>query len=443
MNREPAAGDRIHEKPSPRTRRDKALFIVRTLREAGFETVVVGGAVRDIVMGETPRDFDIATRAEPAQVEKLFRRTIGVGRQFGVVLVRLGKDVFEVATFRKDLDYSDGRRPEGVVFTTPKEDVLRRDFTINGMFWRPETDEIVDYVGGREDVRRKLVRCIGNPRDRFAEDHLRLLRAIRFASNLDFEIETETWKAVCDPAFTLKGVSIERIRIEFEKILVRPHAARGIRLLLESRRGGRMLCPDVLPETAPCPPLLDALLSHAVEIPLPRALALLYLSCETIGRFDPSKRSLRLRPGWMHKRERLRRFLKNMTFSRKTVEETVTVLHGALLLACAHENPRRSLLRKLAGRESGGETAAIVRTLHKALPGGLAVMKKLEEMFKLYQGKPVLPEPVLTGADLLSRGLEPGPAYSRILKTAYDIQLEGNITDRNELIRILKDKGIL
>src|SRR4051812_39332631 len=176
--------------------RDTATTIVRTLRAAGFEAFWVGGCVRDFLLGREPQDYDIATDAQPEAIEKLFPRTIPVGRQFGVILVVEDGHEFQVATFRAEADYSDGRRPGSVRFSHAREDAIRRDFTINGLFFDPLTNEVHDWVGGQEDLRARVVRTIGSPDERFGEDHLRLLRAVRFAAQLGFEIEAATFAAV-------------------------------------------------------------------------------------------------------------------------------------------------------------------------------------------------------------------------------------------------------
>ncbi|MEP0842429.1 MAG: CCA tRNA nucleotidyltransferase, partial [Phycisphaerae bacterium] len=193
--------------------------IVRALKDAGHQALWAGGCVRDMLLGREPSDIDIATSATPEQIMALFKPTRKVGVQFGVVLVRKAGHWFEVATFRRDVNYADGRRPEQVVFTDAREDALRRDFTINGLFYDPITGQVIDYVGGQEDLRAGLVRAIGDPAQRFAEDHLRLLRAARFAARLGFQIEASTAEAVRAHAADLVRISPERIREELEKML--------------------------------------------------------------------------------------------------------------------------------------------------------------------------------------------------------------------------------
>src|SRR5271170_7184879 len=206
--------------------KETATNIVRRLREAGHTAYLVGGCVRDMVRGVEPQDFDIATSATPEQVQTLFPRTVPVGAAFGVVLVLEDDHQFEVATFRSDDAYIDGRRPTGVHYGSPEEDAQRRDFTVNGMFFDPIGNEIIDFVGGRADIERKVVRTIGDPRQRFAEDKLRMLRAVRFAANLEFEIDPATFAVVKEMASQIGIVSAERIRDELTKILTRPQAGR-------------------------------------------------------------------------------------------------------------------------------------------------------------------------------------------------------------------------
>src|SRR5580704_8396582 len=204
---------------SPKTAAKK---IVERLQAAGFAAFWVGGCVRDFLLGREPQDFDIATDARPAQVEKLFHKTIPVGKQFGVIIVVEQGHQFQVATFRAEAEYRDGRRPEKVVFANAEADALRRDFTVNGLFYDPLTKKIHDWVGGEKDLRAKIIRTIGAPEERFGEDHLRLLRAVRFAAQLNFEIEAETFSAIKRLAPKIKLISAERVRDELIKLFAPP-----------------------------------------------------------------------------------------------------------------------------------------------------------------------------------------------------------------------------
>jgi poly(A) polymerase len=220
-----------------------ATSVIQTLKAAGHLALLAGGCVRDSLLGKTAKDYDVATSARPEEVIRLFPGALTVGAHFGVVIVRQGGHHFEVATFRTDGSYSDGRRPDTVTFATAKEDAQRRDFTANGLFLDPLTGEIIDYVGGLADLEARVLRAIGDAHQRFAEDHLRLLRAVRFATVLGFEVEPQTWKAVREMAPRIQAVSAERIRDELTKIFVHRNRLRGFDLLVESG-----LMEAVLPE---------------------------------------------------------------------------------------------------------------------------------------------------------------------------------------------------
>src|SRR4051794_984387 len=205
--------------------------IVERLRDAGHIAYFAGGCGPDLLRGETPKDFDVATDARPEDVQKLFSRTYAVGAHFGVIVVLEDAFQFEVATFRADDAYIDGRRPVSVRFASPEEDAKRRDFTINGMFYDPEKEQVIDYVAGRADLGAKRIRAIGQATERFAEDRLRMLRAVRFATVLDFENEAETWAALTANASEITRISAERIREELVRIFLSPNRVRGWDLL--------------------------------------------------------------------------------------------------------------------------------------------------------------------------------------------------------------------
>src|SRR5262252_5736529 len=205
--------------------------VAARLRAAGYIAYFAGGCVRDMVRRLAPKDYDIATDARPEVVQKLFPRTYAVGAHFGVIIVLEDDFQFEVATFRSDEAYIDGRHPTAVHFSSPEEDARRRDFTINGMFYDPVAEEVIDFVGGRADIAAKLVRAIGDPAQRFAEDRLRMLRAVRFATVLDYQIDAKTWEALLANAGSINQISAERIRDELVKIFVSPHRGHGWDLL--------------------------------------------------------------------------------------------------------------------------------------------------------------------------------------------------------------------
>ena len=209
--------------------------IIRKLRNKGYQAYFAGGCVRDMLIGRKAKDYDVATNAMPSQVVELFPKTLEIGAQFGVIMVVKNKATVEVATFRSEEKYEDGRHPGEIKFTNVREDALRRDFTINGLYYDPIEDKVMDFVNGQADLKRKIIRAIGNPQERFTEDYLRILRAIRFSSQLDFEIEDETFKAVVANAEMLKNISKERIAAELEGILTSDGRIKGIELLLKSK----------------------------------------------------------------------------------------------------------------------------------------------------------------------------------------------------------------
>ncbi len=216
------------------TSKQAAIQIIRRLRKAGFEALLAGGCVRDMLCGKKPKDYDVVTGAKPAEVCRLFQRTIKVGAKFGVIIVLVDSHQIEVATFRTETGYSDGRRPDKVSFTSAKEDALRRDFTINGMFYDPLEKEVIDYVGGREDLKRKTIRAIGVPAERFGEDYLRMLRVVRFSAQLDFKVEKNTLNAVKKYSANIVKISGERIAMELESLFAASERKKSVKLLNET-----------------------------------------------------------------------------------------------------------------------------------------------------------------------------------------------------------------
>ena len=222
-----------------------ALYVVDTLRNNGFKALFAGGAVRDLLLGRPVKDIDIATSATPDQVEGLFPRTVAVGKSFGVIMVICGEIEYEVATFRADLGYEDGRRPTGIRYVEDREDALRRDFTVNALFFDPYEARVIDFIDGQKDIKGRVIKAVGDPDTRFREDKLRMLRAVRFAVELDFSIDEATAEAIKKQADGILCISWERIREELLKILVSPGPARGLDLLDEFG-----LLDQILPEVS-------------------------------------------------------------------------------------------------------------------------------------------------------------------------------------------------
>jgi poly(A) polymerase len=390
---------------------DSAIAIIRELRLQGHEAYLVGGCVRDMVMGIEPADYDIATSALPEQIAKIFPRTEGIGAQFGVVLVIYKGHPFEVATFRSDEAYIDGRRPTGVVFTDAKQDVLRRDFTINGLLYDPVEKRVIDYVNGQADIQAKLVRAIGDPRARFEEDKLRILRAVRFGARLGYTIERETWEAVRAMAPKIHQVSSERIRDELERILTEGQAARGVAMLEDSG-----LRREILPELQ-----LTDHLERCLKMLKPRIepdFAMAVLLHETpVGQVQSIVERLKFSRAQMHHivalLENFPRFYQVPTMSISALKRFFRLVRFDDHLELAH----------IHGAAAGED-----------LKGYSYALRKREE----WTDDDIAPKPLITGEDLIAGGLMPGPLFKEILTRVEDEQLEGRITDRTQALDFVR-----
>ena len=398
----------------------KAREIARTLQDAGHEAYFAGGCVRDELLGLTPRDYDIATSAHPDVVERLFRRTIAVGRQFGVIVVLMGQDSFDVATFRADFNYGDGRHPENISFTTAKEDVARRDFTINGLLKDPITGEIHDHVGGRADLKAGLVRTIGNPMDRFTEDHLRMLRAVRFASRLGFDLEAETMSTLRKVSANAALPSAERRSAELQKMLTEGHPARALELLRETN-----MCAQVLPQLADhWDDLVEERLGWegARSVSVGRRLSAIFES------LDGQKLSTEI--AWAHlladlpalsvcKRAReIEKILKDLRVSNESVRATSQLVRvrDRILFASRFSRARKALFFAQDSVSLLCEFAAIQRDFSGStttIPNAGVVPTPL-------------PGPLLRGNELMELGVPGGKALGRVIKRLRFLQLQGD-----------------
>ena len=389
--------------------RDDALWVVHTLREAGFEALLAGGCVRDMLLGLHPTDYDVATNATPEQVAGLFKRVLMVGAKFGVAMVMRRRRTIEVATFRDDLSYADGRRPTGVRFSSPREDALRRDFTINGMFYDPVTEDVIDYVGGQGDLRTGVIRAIGDPDRRMAEDYLRLLRAVRFAARFDFTLETATREAIERHAPHLARISGERIRDELEKMLAGANPAAAMAQvhglgLAEPIFGARIA------DEASWQVIMRRLelLADQRDPTLSLACILADADVRTIRRLcrhwgAPND----LRDGLVHLATNLPRWKTAADLPLPTFKR---------FMASPTWNRLRKLWqveeRRLTGRDT--QSRAIARRGDGIDPAQVA------------------PPPLVTGDDLKELGLTEGPLLGRALRTLYDEQLDERLTSREQ-----------
>jgi len=427
---------------------DPALFgaagrIVETLHAAGFTAYFAGGCIRDLLLGRPVQDIDIATDAVPAEIQRLFPDHRAVGAQFGVILVKLEGIPFEVATFRADLAYRDGRHPDGIRFSSPEEDARRRDFTVNGLFYDPRRRVLIDYVGGEADLAARCIRTIGAPDDRFSEDHLRLMRAVRFAAGLGFEIEAGTWAAVRRLAPAILRVAPERIREELLKSLTRRGADIALDLL---ERSG--LLAAILPEASamvgiPQPETYHPegdVFTHvramfaAADYPLPDALAMGIL-LHDIAKPPTFRIRDRIR---FHGHVELgvivsRRIMERLRFSREETER-VSALVASHLQFMHVQEMRPSRLKRFLRMDDFDLHLELHRLdclgSHRLLDHHAFCRDQLAALGTAA----INPPPLLTGRDLIELGFQPGPQFKTILHEIETLQLEDRLTTREEAL---------
>ena len=423
--------------------------IAARLRENGHIAYFAGGCVRDIVRGETPKDFDIATDAKPETVQKLFPRTYAVGAHFGVIIVLENGFQFEVATFRSDEAYIDGRHPSAVHFSSPEEDAKRRDFTINGMFYDPVADEVIDFVGGRADIEAKLVRAIGDPDQRFAEDRLRMLRAVRFATVLDYTIDKQTWDALIANAISINQISAERIRDELVRIFLSPNRVRGwdlldasglMRAILpELNRMKGVLQPeqfhpegDVFKHTR----LMLQFLPGKVSVPLVFAVLLHDVAKPVTATVDETGR-IRFSGHDRAGAEMAHEIMRRLRFSGAEIEATVEMVRQHMVFKDVPKM-REAKLKRFMARPTFDEELELHRVdcqgSHRMLDNYEFLLRKREE----FANEPIIPPPLVRGDDLIALGLKPGPKFGEILEAVETRQLEGNLRTREEALEWVK-----
>lgn len=393
------------------TEREFATDVVTKLQGAGHQALWAGGCVRDELLGLVPADYDVATDARPEQVQKLFRRTHTVGACFGVVVVLGPRGVdgewltVEVATFRRDGAYHDGRRPVSVTFATPETDAKRRDFTVNGMFFDPLAKQVIDYVGGQADLEAKVLRTIGVAEERFTEDKLRILRAVRMAARFELSIDADTFAAARRMADQIRVVSAERIAQELRKILKNRHRARGVRLLREFGLVEHILPDYVAPDSA----TLAGLEKLPDDASFELAFAVVLHGLDQ-GQIADLTRRLRLsnaeaeRLAWL---VRYDRFLADASTLRGSQLKPVLMHPGIGELLALH-------------RAHGIDVEFCERVLRQTPPEALN------------------PRPLLTGDDLRDSGLKPGPDFKRLLDALREAQLDGTVTTKEEAQALAK-----
>ena len=446
-----------------------AAEIVRTLREQGHQAYFAGGCVRDLLRGREPADYDVATDATPRQVMQIFPQTFAVGEQFGVVLVPLQLNGFpatlhgeatavlasqgepsnaavEVATFRSDVGYSDGRHPDEVRFSKdPREDVQRRDFTINGMLLDPATNEILDFVGGRDDLKAGIIRAIGDPERRFAEDKLRMLRAVRFAARFDYKIDPATMAAIQKLTTTIHQVSCERVREELTKMLTEGRARRAFELL-----DATGLLPEVLPEIAAMKRVQQPPQYHPEGDVFMHTLLLLD-NLPAGGSVSASKtlawgallHDVGKPPTFRVAPDRIRfdghvevgvkmaaEICRRLRFSNHETDQILALVANHMRFADV-QRMKQSTLKKFLRLPAFDQHLELHRMDCLSSHGQLDSYEYSREQLRSMPPEAIRPTPLITGRDLIDAGYEPGPRFKEILAAVEDAQLEGRLTSRD------------
>lgn len=423
--------------------RDKAISIVRRLRREGYEAYLAGGCVRDMLLKKLPQDYDIATNAKPEDIRRVFPKTIPVGEQFGVILVLVDDESFEVASFRHDGPYLDGRRPSHVRYGSLEEDVFRRDFTINGMVYDPVEDRVIDLVEGQKDLERRSIRAIGNAHQRFEEDRLRMIRAVRFAASLKFAIDLSTFAAVKQLAATITQISWERIGEEVTRILTEGGARRGFELLDETGllalllpeiavMKGTQQSPDYHPEgnvfnhtllllnhlDAPSETLAYGCLLHDVAKPV-----CLRQEADRVTFYGHTEKGA----------EMAEEILMRLKRSR-AVSERVSYLVRNHLRHVQAPQMRLSTLKRFLREEGIEELLELARIDALSSNGDLQYYRFCKERLGELKEEEIRPTPLVRGDDLIALGLTPGPIFADILRQVEDAQLGGELTSREQAL---------
>ena len=427
--------------------RESAIFIVQRLRQEGYEAYLAGGCVRDMLLGKTPQDYDITTNARPAQIQKIFAETIPVGAQFGVMLVLIDGQPFEVASFRFDGPYLDGRHPSQVRYGSLEEDIQRRDFTINGMIYDPAADRVIDLVDGQRDLERCCVRAIGKPIDRFAEDRLRMIRAVRFAAGLKFDIDPPTFAAIEQLAATITEISWERIGDEMTRILTEGGARRGFELLDQCgllavllpevvAMKGTAQSPDYHPEgdvfahtllllshlQSPSETLAYGCLLHDIAKPV-----CIRQEANRITFYGHTEQGAAMAEV----------ILKRLKRGRAVWERVAYLVRNHLRHVQAPQM-RLSTLKRFLREDGIDELLELVRIDALSSNGDLQYYRFCKERLAELKDDEIRPAPLVRGTDLIQLGFKPGPLFAEILRQVEDAQLGAELTSREQALEWVK-----
>ena len=401
--------------------RQFALEVVRRLRAADFEAYWAGGCVRDGLLGQEPKDYDVATNATPDQIRDVFgrHRTLALGAAFGVITVLGPRPAgqVEVATFRQDVGYSDGRHPDSVRFSSAREDAQRRDFTVNGLFYDPVAQRVIDYVGGQEDLDRRVIRAVGDPVERFTEDKLRMLRAVRFSAAYEFRLEAKTLEAIRRMASEITVVSPERISTEMQRILVDGNRATGMRLLFETG-----LAAAILPEVVSS----DEKLREGFE-----------RSLRVIDRFNGPGFSLVL-AGLLHNRgdaADAEKVCRRWRLSNRQTDRVTWLVENHVALQGA-QTKRWSKLQKVLVTDGIDDLLALSEAECQVSEVDTRDIDWCRSLLER-SAENLDPPPLLTGDDLISHGVVPGPNYGILLQRVRDAQLDEEVRSREEALALV------
>jgi len=436
--------------PPPSREERAAREVVRRLQQARFESYWAGGAVRDRLLGHAPKDFDVATAALPKDVHALFPDAHDIGAHFGVVLVHQDRVPVEVATFRIDGDYSDGRRPDEVTFATAQEDAERRDFTVNGLFFDPIEDRLIDHVGGQADLETATLRAIGEPRTRFAEDKLRLLRAVRFATTLGFEIEPGTWTALQEVAHEIGAVSPERIAGELDRMFLHRDRLRAFDLL--SASGLLSAIVPEIDELRGCeqPPewhpegdvfvhtrLLLTHLPEEASLELVWAALLHDIAKPETRTVDETGR-VRFNGHDHRGAEMAREILERLRYSNRVIDAVAEMVARHMHFINVPKM-RKATLRRFMARPTFSDEMHLHYADCSSSHGMLDIHEHLAQKREEFANEPLIPDPLLGGRDLLELGWSPGPEIGRALKAIQTEQLDGALSTREDALRWLEE----
>ena len=425
-----------------------AIQIVKKFQEAGYKAYFAGGSVRDMLMEQEPKDYDIATSAKPDEIEKLIPKTIPIGKEFGVILGIVNGHHFEVATFRSDSSYSDGRRPDAVIFTSAKEDAVRRDFTINGLFYDPIKKKVLDYVGGQKDIKNKIIRFVGEAHERIKEDHLRLLRGIRFKNNFGFEYDHNTETAIKELAHLIDSVSKERVSDELTKMLLHPHRAHSLKELDEIG-----ILERILPELTACKGVKQPVKYHLEGDVFTHILKALHdmpaefvskelvwaVLLHDIGKpatFEKKTDRIHFNGHADLSARMARKICQRLKISRAQTNKITWLIENHMTVGTITKMRRAHQVDLFQHPWFMDLMHLHYCDAHGSIPVDLNLYQKIIKLYEEFKNEPLLADPIkpfLTGDDLQKDfNLKPSPKIKEVLAELRMAQIEGVVSDLDE-----------